>query len=61
MSIDKKEKQIDAILKRTREILEKAEHVQSARIVIEVSTEILPAINYEIEEAIIDWGVKNDK
>ena len=47
-----KEKQIDAILKRTREVLEKAELVQSARVTIELSTETVTAINYDIEEVI---------
>lgn len=55
-----KEKQIDAILKRTREVLEKAELVQSARVTIELSTETVTAINYDIEEVIIDWETKDD-
>lgn len=60
MSKGLKEKQIDAILKRTREVLEKAELVQSARVTIELSTETVTAINYDIEEVIIDWETKDD-
>lgn len=60
MSRGLKEKQIDAILKRTREVLEKAELVQSARVTIELSTETVTAINYDIEEVIIDWETKDD-
>ena len=53
-----KENQIDAILKRTREVLEKAELVQSARITIELSTQEITSINYDIDEVIIDWEIK---
>lgn len=52
-----KETMIEAVLQRTREILENAEYMYEFKIEIHSSLDEVTTIHYEIDESVVDYEI----
>lgn len=53
-----KEDRIDAFLKRAREVMDNAMYIQEFTITIKGGVDEITTIEYDITEAVKDWGDK---